>query len=194
MRQTPAILILAAGASSRMAGRDKLLEEIDGTPLILRATRAACAVSDEVLVALPAADRSRRAWLGDTPARLLDVQDLALSASIRAGAAACRSDALMIQLADLPGIGAEELDAVAQAWRTSTAPALRATAQDGTPGHPIVLHRELFPELQALTGDTGARDILARHKAELVALPGDRAVRDLDTPADWAKWHADRRT
>ncbi|MEL6586700.1 MAG: NTP transferase domain-containing protein, partial [Pseudomonadota bacterium] len=65
MRPCPAILILAAGASSRMRGRDKLLEEIDGTPLILRAVRAACAVSAEVVVALPKGDRTRSAWLTD---------------------------------------------------------------------------------------------------------------------------------
>ncbi|WGH78544.1 nucleotidyltransferase family protein [Jannaschia ovalis] len=192
MRPAPAILILAAGAATRMRGADKLLEEVDGTPLILRAARAACAVSPEVLIALPAEDRSRRAWLGDSPARLIDVDDRAMSASIRAGVAACRSDALLIHLADMPEIGAAELQAVSDAWRAGTAPILRATAADGTPGQPVVFDRALYPELRALEGDAGAKPLLPRHPVERVALPGRAALTDLDTPEDWAAWRARR--
>lgn len=192
MRSTPAILVLAAGASSRMRGADKLLEEIDGTPLILRTVRAACAVSDAVIVALPARDRARRAWLGDVPAQLVDVEARAMSASIRAGVAACDADALMIHLADMPEIGPAELGRVAAAWRSGDAPILRATAQDGTPGQPVVFARALFAELGALGGDAGAREVIARHGADTAALPGRAALTDLDTPEAWAAWRAGR--
>lgn len=192
MRTAPAILVLAAGASSRMRGADKLLEDIDGTPLVLRAVRAACAVSQEVLVALPKADRQRRAWLGDTPATILNLDDRAMSASIRAGVAACTSDALMIHLADMPDIGAAELQTLATAWQASNAPAMRGTTADGKPGHPTIFARALFHDLQGLTGDEGAKSVLAKAQPELVPLPGLAAVTDLDTPEDWAEWRANR--
>ena len=192
MREPPAILVLAAGASRRMRGRDKLLEEVDGTPLILRAVRAACAAAAEVLVALPATDVARRAWLGDTPARPLSVDTVAMSASIRAGTEACRADALLLHLADMPEIGADDLTAMCDAWRHGDAPILRATTQGGRPGHPVVFDRTLFAELAALDGDVGARAVLARHPVECLALPGQRAVIDLDTPEAWADWRRRR--
>ncbi|PWJ20456.1 nucleotidyltransferase family protein [Jannaschia seohaensis] len=192
MRPAPAILVLAAGASSRMGGRDKLLEEIDGTPLILRAVRAACAASDEVLVALPAADRSRRAWLGDSPATLLDVEDRAMSASIRAGVAACRAEALLIHLADMPEITAADLSAMADAWTRSDCAIMRATSEDGRPGQPVIFDRRHFPELMTLRGDLGARALLREHPVAQIPLPGRRALIDLDTPDAWTEWRARR--
>ena len=192
MRPLPAILVLAAGASTRMRGADKLLEEIDGTPLILRAVRAACAVSPEVIVALPRDDRARAAWLSDTPARTVRVAERAMSASIRAGVAACRAEALTIHLADMPEIDAAALQMVADAWRRGAAPILRATTAAGGPGHPVTFARSLFADLTRLGGDGGARSLLSRHPADLVTLPDRAAVTDLDPPESWAAWRAAR--
>ena len=186
-RARPAILVLAAGAGRRMRGGDKLLETIDGTPLILRAARAACAASSEVIVALP--PRSpRRAWLGDVPARIVEVAAREMSASIRAGVVACQGDALMIHLADMPEIGADDLELLARTWASTHAPILRATAEDGTPGQPVIFARPLFPELAALRGDAGARPVLQSHPVAHIALPGQRATTDLDTPEAWRAW------
>ena len=71
---------------------------------------------------------------------------------------------------------------------------LRATAEDGRPGHPVILPARLYPLLAGLAGDTGARTVLAAHAAEVVAhpLPGTRALVDLDTPEAWADWRAGR--
>jgi CTP:molybdopterin cytidylyltransferase MocA len=190
-RPAPAILILAAGASTRMRGADKLLQEVDGTPLILRAVRAACAVSPEIIVALPPAS-PRRAWLTDLPARLIEVPDRAMSASIRAGVAACAADALLIHLADMPEIGAAELGALAEAWRATDASILRAGTQDGRPGQPVIFACDHFPALEALTGDEGARPLLRGRDVPLHPLPGEAARIDLDTPEDWAAWHESR--
>lgn len=190
MRPAPAILVLAAGQSRRMRGGDKLLEEVGGTPLILRAVRAACATSAEVIVALPQGDTRRRAWLGDTPARLIEVAEVAMSASIRAGVSACRGDAVMLHLADMPEVGAAEMWTLTQAWQAGQAPVLQATDADGTPGQPVVFDRSLFAEVLALEGDQGARSVVKRHAVERVALPGRAATTDLDTPEAWAAWRA----
>ena len=191
LRADPAILVLASGASSRMRGADKLLEEIDGVPLLLRAVRAACEVSNETIVALPPAG-PRRALLRDCPAKLVEVSERAMSASIRAGVTACGSDALMIHLADMPEIGAAEMATVAQAWRRANGPTLRATSDEGRPGQPVVFDRALFPALAALAGDDGARGVLRAHPPDLVRLPGRRALVDLDTPEEWAAWRVAR--
>ncbi|MBM2576540.1 nucleotidyltransferase family protein [Jannaschia sp. Os4] len=191
MRPVPSILVLAAGRATRMRGADKLLEEIDGTPLILRAVRAALRAAPEVVVTLPPAS-PRRAWLADAPVRIVEV-DGPMSASLAAGIAAVTRDAATVHLADMPGIGAPELSAMAAAWTRADAPILRATAADGTPGQPVTFARSLFPELAALIGDVGARAVIARHGAHPVALPARAALTDLDTPEDWAAWRAMRR-
>lgn len=66
-----AIVLLAAGASTRMKPADKLLEVIDGTPLLLRQLRRCCAASGKVTVVLHESDTKRRVWLTDSPARIL---------------------------------------------------------------------------------------------------------------------------
>ena len=192
MRPAPAIVILAAGASSRMGGADKLTRPVDGVPLLRRAAVAACAAAAEVVVVLPEGDAARAACLDALPARVARVGPRAMSASIRAGVAAVTAEAAMLHLADMPEIGLPEMRAVALAWRRGRAPVLRATTVAGAAGQPVVFARALFPALAALEGDRGARAVAGAHPAEAVALPGAAAVTDLDTPEAWAAWEARR--
>ena len=48
----------------------------------------------------------------------------------------------------------------------------------------------LFPEIETLSGDQGARKILEKHRAMVIEMPesSDAATRDIDTPADWASF------
>ena len=87
MQPGPAILILAAGASSRMRGADKLLMQVGSEPLLARIAARACATGQPVLVALPAGDSARRAALTGLPVSLLDVTNPAsgMSAGISSG-------------------------------------------------------------------------------------------------------------
>lgn len=192
-----AILLLGAGASSRMRGGDKLLEPVDGTPLIVRQTKRALEASRDVLVALPAPDHPRAALLQGLPVTRIAVPDASngMSASIRRGVAALPAglDAVMILPADMPDLTAADLRAMVQAYQPGTI--LRATAADGTHGHPVIFPTACFDALQALDGDQGARPVLAQYRdiVRTLALPGHNALTDLDTPEDWAAWR-DART
>ncbi|WP_369022861.1 nucleotidyltransferase family protein [Rhodovulum iodosum] len=191
-----AILILAAGASARMGGRDKLLEPVAGRALLRRQVEAALATGAPVVVTLPPGADARRAALAGLALRCVEVPDAAegMAASLRAGVAAlpADADAVMVVLADMPEIGAAALAAMLKAGHAAPGAILRATAPDGTPGHPVIFPRRLFPELGRLSGDRGARDILKAQAGRVVAvpLPGDQALTDLDTPEDWAAWRA----
>ena len=76
--------------------------------------------------------------------------------------------------------------------RPSAEPELiwRGGTTDGTPGHPALFPRDLWDDLQAVTGDEGGRSVLKRHadRVRTVPLPGRMAVLDLDTPEDWAAY------
>ena len=194
------IILLAAGASSRMRGRDKLLEDIDGAPLLRRqAMRAIDATLGPVLITLPPEPHPRRDVLAGLNVTQLAVPDAALgmSRSLRRALAQVpeNADAVMVLLADLPELTTGDLMAVLNAV-TGDGDALiwRGTTSQGAPGHPIVFARSLFKELAMITGDTGGANVVARHldRTVFIRLPGNRALLDLDTPEDWAAWRAAR--
>ncbi|WP_147104494.1 NTP transferase domain-containing protein [Tateyamaria sp. syn59] len=192
------ILILAAGASSRMRGADKLLEDVDGQPLLARQIRVAEAVSSDIRVALPPPPHPRYACLEGTRAQPVPVPGAAegMGASIRTLFATLDTHShAMLLLGDLPEITAADLRAVLDAVHTHPDALIwRGSTWEGRGGHPIVFARALFPALQKLTGDDGGRDVVASagDRVRLVRLPDMRARLDLDTPEDWAAWRAAR--
>lgn len=188
------ILILAAGQSSRMGGRDKLLEDIGGEPLLHRQTRLATATGHPVYVALPDAKHPRARVIADLPATLLSVPEAAegMSGTMRGAVAQLpQSPAFMMVLADLVTLEPTDLKAIFAArdahpdhviWRGATS--------EGKPGHPIIFDASLRPAFVDLQGDGGGEDLVKplRHRTYLHRLPGQRARFDLDTPEDWAAW------
>lgn len=194
-----AILILAAGASSRMRGGDKLMERIAGQPLLRVMLERAVSVADgPVLCALPDANHPRASCLDGltvTPVVVVDAAE-GMGASIRAGIKALpdKAAAVMILPADLPELTSEDLAMMLTAWREQPQAILRAVDLDGQSGHPVIFPASLFPALGQSRGDTGARDVLHAHgdKVVRVSLPDRHATTDLDTPEDWANWRARR--
>jgi molybdenum cofactor cytidylyltransferase len=199
-RPRVAALVLAAGAARRMRGRDKLLEEVGGRP-VLRAVAEAARASraDEVVVVLPPGAEARAAAIAGLDVRSVVAPDWAegMAASLRAGLAevAARADAVVVLLADMPEVGAGEIDRLIAAYDPEAGREIaRAVSDGGTPGHPVLFGRRFFEALAGLQGDQGAREVL-REAAEFVALvptPGRAALVDLDTPEDWAAWRAQR--
>ncbi|MDF3413620.1 nucleotidyltransferase family protein [Sulfitobacter sp. M57] len=190
------IIILAAGASSRMRGRDKLLEEVDGLPLLRQQALKACAVTNgPVLVALPTPPHARYDALRGLEVLPFAVPDAdeGMNASLRRAFAALPSTApcAMVLLGDLPDVTAGDLATVADAIDLNTGALIwRGATQDGGAGHPIIFDHTLFPAFADLTGDSGGREVVAQAKGRvtLVPLQGQRARLDLDTPEDWENW------
>lgn len=194
------ILIPAAGTSSRMRGRDKLLEVIDGSPQLRRAVEAARrSGAAKVWVTLPpvaeAGAAARHAALDGSWAKRIEVPDRAegMAASLRAGARAAAAQgarALVVLLADMPEIGPADVARFVAAHEEAPEAVWRATTPDGRPGHPVLFPARLFPALAALAGDEGARTVLAGEAVRELPLEGGRAVTDLDTPEAWTEWRA----
>ncbi|MFO8125202.1 NTP transferase domain-containing protein [Yoonia sp.] len=190
------ILILAAGRSSRMGGRDKLLEDVGGISLLRRQVLMALEVGQPVFVALPPNAPARQAAIAELDATVMTVRESAegMSGTMR-GAVRCLPDApaFMITLADLVALESSDLLAVLKArtaqpdyivWRGATAV--------GKPGHPILFDASLRPAFADLAGDGGGESLVKklRDKTYLVPLPDNRARFDLDTPEDWDRWRA----
>ena len=190
------IIILAAGASSRMGGQDKLLEAVDGAPLIRQQARKALSVTaGPVIMALPPAPHPRYDALQGLEVLLCPVAEAAegMNASLRTAMQHVPRDAgaVMVLLSDLPELTATDLERIITAWQAHPDHRIwRGETETGAPGHPIIFHADLFAALTDLKGDDGARSIVARHRDRVFAvpLPGQRARRDLDTPEDWKAW------
>ncbi|PJE29270.1 Purine catabolism protein PucB [Pseudooceanicola marinus] len=193
-----AVLVLAAGASRRMRGRDKLLEDVDGEPLLRRQLRRALEAGiGPVLVTLPGLEHPRASTLDGlhvTPVPVRDA-DEGMGASIRTGVAALPPDlgGVMILPADMPDLTAEDLRSVASHLTGDPTPILRGASGE-TPGHPVLFPADLFPALETLGGDRGAAPVIAANisRLTLVPLPGAHALTDLDAPEAWAEWRRQR--
>ncbi|SEW10333.1 CTP:molybdopterin cytidylyltransferase MocA [Cognatiyoonia koreensis] len=190
------ILILAAGQSSRMRGADKLLQEIDGAPLLAHVVARAAATGHPVFTAMPGPQHPRYAAMRDLPTACYDIPDAVegMSGTLRGAVRRLPPcDAFLLLLADQPEIETRDMEALFAA-RTSQPDNLiwRGATVDGKPGHPILFDASLRPEFTQLSGDCGAQAIVKAHKERtaLVPLPGNRARLDLDTPEDWAAWRA----
>ena len=190
------ILIPAAGASSRMRGRDKLLEEVDGIPQLVRCVGQAVATGWPVVVALSADFPKRAEAIEHLPVTSVVVTqpDDGMAASIRQAMVKVpdQADGVMILPADMPDLKTVDLQYLAAHFSHSPERAIRAAGQDGTPGHPVIFPRRLFAKLRALPNAEGARAALEGEDVALCPLSDDRALTDLDTPEDWERWRENR--
>lgn len=187
------LILLAAGASRRMGGRDKLIEPVDGQPLLARlADEALASGAREVLVVLPPEATARAAALAGRPVRVVLAPDHAegMGASLRAGATALRPDtgAAIVLLGDMPDVTSAAIDALIAAHGAGGL--LCRAASGDIPGHPVLFDRRYFPALRGLEGDQGARALLRAEAERVVTVPTEGAAVDLDTPEAWAAWRA----
>jgi CTP:molybdopterin cytidylyltransferase MocA len=190
-----AILILAAGASRRMRGADKLLQEVRGVPLLRDRATTALATGCKVWLTLPLRALKRRFVLAGLDVAVVEVPDAGdgMAASLRAGIAALPDNiaGIVVLLSDMPDITEEDISNIINAFQSDAhANIWRGTSVDGVAGHPVLFPRWCFPALLALTGDQGAREVLRAHadRVATIALPDQHALTDLDTPEAWATW------
>lgn len=185
-------VVLAAGTSSRMEGRNKLLCRIDGVTMIERAVQAAAGSRCAQIVVVTGwqADRVEAALAAGPTGRPLAVvrnpqYATGLAGSLRCAVAAlpASADAALVQLADMPWIGAALIDRVIGAFDPRE-PSIVVPVRDGRRGHPVLWPRRFFPSIAGLTGDVGARELLARHASETrtVQCDTDAIFQDIDTP------------
>jgi molybdenum cofactor cytidylyltransferase len=94
-----------------------------------------------------------------------------------------QSDAAVVLLADQPGIRSDHVEALVRLYGDTGAPIVRIRFRDG-PG-PALFARSVWREVEALTGDTGARVLLDAQpeRVRWVAFDED-APRDVDVPED----------
>jgi molybdenum cofactor cytidylyltransferase len=196
-----AVIVLAAGRSTRMGGPNKMLADANGQPLVVHAVKAALASQavENVVVLGHMADQVKAAIVQAVPTsrlRFVINADFAegLSTSVRTGIAALGKDidAAIVQLGDMPGVNSALLDRLMAAFSPVEGRSICVPTVGGKRGNPVLWDRRFFPEIAKVEGDTGAKHLIGEH-ADLVCeveMTGEAAITDIDTPEALAAWRA----
>jgi molybdenum cofactor cytidylyltransferase len=185
-----AALVLAAGQSSRMGEANKLLLEVDGVPMVLRAVNAALASKAvSVTVVLGHEAEKVEALLAGRKVNLVRNPEFAqgMSTSLRSGIRALppEAEAAVVLLADMPRISAVQVDRLIDAFEAKQ-PSIVVPQRNGKRGNPILWPREFFAPMQAVSGDKGARGLLEEHPQRIrgIEMDDDAIHADVDTTDD----------
>jgi molybdenum cofactor cytidylyltransferase len=192
MPQRPVIgVLLAAGSGSRFGG-DKLLAKLgDGRPLASAALSALAAEVDAVIAVVRPGDAALEALFGQSGALVAVCPYAAegMGASLACGVREVQrrfpeAQGAVIALADMPWLSPSTVARIAIALRRGAA--LAAPTHLGKRGHPVAIGARYFAELATLSGDEGAKRLLAAQEAELelIAVDDPGVLRDVDTQAD----------
>lgn len=183
--------MLAAGQAKRMGrnGQHKLRAEFNGVPLVRRSAIVLLASNASPVVAVTGHRQ------GDIVEALtgLDIGALfnpsyltGMANSVACGVshppiAAC--DGVLVMLADMPGIATEHINSLMQAFQNSGGGTIVRASFDDKPGHPVLFPRALYDRLIRLSGDVGARELIADSKLPIIMIDiGPAALLDVDTP------------
>lgn len=180
-------VLLAAGESRRL-GHPKQLVEWQGQPLVRRAAQAALQAGlDPVVVVTGAFAAEVQVALHDLPVQVVFNPDWAAgqSSSLRTGLEMLpeRTQAALFLLSDQPYLTPELIQALTRR-HAETQAAIVAPRAGGRRANPVLFDRVAFPELLALQGDAGGRQIINRYPVEYVDWPDERILLDVDTPQD----------
>ncbi|TPG13493.1 nucleotidyltransferase family protein [Sphingomonas koreensis] len=178
------LILLAAGRSARFGDRDKLEQPYLGHPLAFHVVTALEAVPFQQRIAvisgteLDFAARGFEVVLNDDPSE-------GQSRSVKLGVAAaqaCDPKAVLIALADMPRVTAAHVYRLLD--YADGEDTILASSDGERPRPPALFGKNHFDWLLSLTGDAGAREMIA--KAHHVITVANELI-DVDTPEDLAR-------
>lgn len=181
-------IVLGAGASRRL-GRPKQTLPFGDTTLLGWTLRNVEASSlDRVVLVLGGAADDVLARLHTRRAHVArnDAYGTGCASSLLAGLDnAGEADAVMLLLGDMPGVDAELIDRVRQAWDDAGRPRAAVTSYRDGLGHPFVFASETFATLRGLHGDKAVWKIVDSDPS-VARMAVDRPLPlDVDTEEDY---------
>lgn len=183
---TVGILMLAAGKAQRF-GSDKRLAILPaGGSLLQNSIENARASGFAVRVCVGASDTKLMAQLDAAGVCYIACTQshLGMGHTLAQGVSQIPPwDGLLVALGDMPYLRPTTFVAVANVLLPG---AICVPQFNGVTGHPVGFSAEYFAHLRQLSGDSGARDVLAKNSSRVLSLilddPG--ICRDIDYPAD----------
>ena len=189
--QHTAIVILAAGTSSRL-GSPKQLLEYNGKTLLQHAIDTALATGcPKVMVVLGARADMLKLKLANQPIEILENKNWqeGMTSSIRYALqnitiAGFQPESIIFMVCDQPYVTSSLLMSLVEKSVETGLPII-ASGYDDKAGTPALFHKSMFPQLMDLKGDKGARALLAAQPEKVAIVPFAKGVTDIDTVADY---------
>ena len=187
-RKNIAILILAAGSSSRL-GRPKQLLEIDGKTFLQKAIESALYISKNVIVVLGANEKLIRPTISNLPVEIVLNKNWTegMSSSIRAGMTFLKEenlDGVLIMLTDQPFVDVLFLEKMVSTFEKSVQPIV-ASGYGGKVGVPAIFDKIFFQKLKKLEGQKGAKSLIMNNLDQIKQIVFEKGIIDIDTEEDW---------
>jgi molybdenum cofactor cytidylyltransferase len=183
-------LVLAAGLARRM-GRQKLLLDLRGKPVVRWSVESILSHVDDIVVVTGHEAEGVQAALSGLRVRFVanPNPEAGQGSSIAVGAAALPTSAraVVIALGDQPRLPPDVVPALVETFARGGA-AIVAPVYRGTQGAPVLFGTEVFPELRALSGDGGARTVVRARPDRVREIAFELPMPDdVDTPEDYAR-------
>ena len=193
MKARPAVIVLAAGLGSRFVGKGHKLGQALGDSTVLGTTLRNATASHLPVVVVTTASLAALAcrYVASRDVMVLPMADgvaaepLGMGYSIATGVAArAHAPGWLVLPGDMPLVQPDTLHRLAAALAEHP---IAYAQYRGRRGHPVAFGAELYSELVVLTGDEGARRLLARYPATPIEVDDPGVLLDVDTVADLAR-------
>lgn len=183
-------IILAAGGSSRF-GKPKQLLVWKGETLVRRVARIALEAGLSAVVVVTGSSAGKvAASIPDWQLRIVNNSNWSegLSTSIRIGIQSLPASVggVVFLQVDQPQITVQLIRKLIETHQTSLS-SIVAPQINGKRANPVLFDSRTFPDLLALTGDIGGRDLFDKHPVEWVIWDDPNMLLDIDTPEDYIK-------
>jgi len=188
------LILLAAGASSRLENFLKQLLEFRGKTLLRHTAETACSSKCQpICVVLGANAEKLRTEIADLPLEITFNQNwkTGLSSSLQEGLRTLleiepKIAAVCVMLADQPLVTSSIINNLTDVFERGENPLIICQYAEAT-GVPVILARSLFDEIHELKGDAGAKKIIQKHFAFAAKLFVPEAALDVDTWEDYER-------
>ncbi|WP_144155336.1 NTP transferase domain-containing protein [Paraburkholderia sp. BCC1885] len=187
-------VMLAAGTSSRMQGRHKLLLPIDGEPAIRRTVRALLeAGPEEIVIVTGFNGRAVIEALDGLPVRFQfnPYYEQGQMTSVAAGVAALNApcNVVLVCLADQVLLEPGDYRELIDAYSTMPYGSILVPSCNGQRGNPVAFSASYATEVVSGHVNPGCKKLIAEHPDEVFVHEArhDRFALDMDTPEDYAR-------
>lgn len=183
-------ILLAAGASRRYGKRNKLLETVDGLPLVRRTAQTLQAAGMEEIVVVVGFEAERvEAVLDGLNCKIVVNPNFGdgMGHSLAVGVQSLQSsnwDGILVCLSDLPLLDPATVRSVCEAFQSSDCSRICVPSYQGMRGHPVCFPKRCASLLADLAGDRGAKQVIRSDPFSVVEVvqATSGCVQDLDTP------------
>jgi molybdenum cofactor cytidylyltransferase len=184
-------VLLAAGRGARFdptGNTSKLLQKIDGIPIVCHAAAHLRAACTEVIAIVRPGSSELKLWLRQAGCIVVECPDAhsGMGHSLAWGIAEAdrlyNPDIVVVALGDMPFVRPATITQLTSA----ISPEVQAASPEfmGRRGNPVAFGRSLFEKLGECRGDRGAAAVLEEDQLHLVSVADPGVLRDIDSPED----------